>query len=84
MDLVIREDDGWEELEEFQQALADAPPGWGLSPLWRAVGQGQYREAASLLEDLGFEFEGEVAVVKLVAEPDDRLDDHYRVWVRYG
>jgi hypothetical protein len=83
VDLVIREDDGWEELDDFQRALADAPPGWGLSPLWRALGQGQYDAAVVLLEELGFEFSGEVKTVKLIAEPDDMLGDSYRIWVRY-
>lgn len=83
MDLVIREDDGWEELDDFQRALADVPPGWGFSSLWRALGHGQYPAAVELLEELGFEFSGAVKAVKLIAEPDDMLGDSYRIWVRY-
>ncbi len=83
MDLTILESDGWEEIEEFAEAMADAPPGWGLSDLWRALGRGEYAKAQELLEDLGFDFDGELAAVTIIAQPDDILDDHYRVWVRY-
>ena len=84
VDLTIREDDGWVEVEELGDAMADAPPGWGLSDLWRAVGRGDYAKAQLLLEDLGFDFDGDVSAITMIAEPDDILDDHYRVWVRYG
>ena len=83
VDLTILEEDGWVEAEEFSQAMADAPPGWGLSELWRALGRGDYAKAQELLEDLGFEFNGDAVAFTMIAEPDDILGDHYRVWVRY-
>jgi hypothetical protein len=86
VDLLIREDDGWEELEEFQNSLADAQQAGRanlLSDLWRAVGQGQSDAAAELLDDLGFDLGGEVDGVKIVSEPDDMRGDVFQVWVRY-
>lgn len=83
VELLIREENGWEELEDFQSAMADAPPEWGISLLWRAVGRGDVRAAQALLEDLGFDFDDGLLAVRLLAEPDDILSEYYRVWVRY-
>ena len=69
---------GWEELENVESTIADRR--LDLDALWRAVGQGDNKEALLLLDE-GWETDG-LAEVWIVAVPDDFLGDHYRIWVR--
>ena len=69
---------GWEELENVESTIADRR--LDLDALWRAVGQGDNKEALLLLDE-GWETEG-LTEVWIVAVPDDFLGDHYRIWVR--
>lgn len=81
-DLVIREADGWEELEELQAAIRHG--GLDIGELWSAVGNGSTKVAVTLLEDSGYEFDQKVTGVRMLSVPDDMLGERYRVWVKFG
>lgn len=78
-DLIIREVDGWEELEDVSLTFEN-----GIDPLWTAVSRGEIEDAQTLLEDDGFDFDGyEIAAIRMVAVPDDLRGEHIRIWVKY-
>lgn len=83
VDLVIREADGWEELDEFQEALNE-PGGPGIREIWDASAVGDLGAVAEALDDLGFELGGKLAGFRFIIEPDDILYEHYRAWVKYA
>lgn len=78
-DLIIREADGWEELDEIDLTFEG-----GIDPLWTTVSLGDLDEAQSLLEDDGFDFEEEeIAAIRMIAVPDDVRGERIRIWVKY-
>lgn len=78
-DLIIREADGWEELEEVDLTFEG-----GIDPLWVAVSRGEIDEAQTLLEDDGFDFDGEeITAIRVIATPDDLRGERIRIWVKY-
>jgi len=90
-DLVIRERDGWVELDlPAQPSHPYAKPDWDR--LWSSIGQGDFHEARLVLEEAdvyftqpGTEgeetFEGKVDF-RMVAVPDDMLGESMRVWFK--
>jgi hypothetical protein len=70
--------DDWEELDNVWPAARGDR--LNLDTLWGAVGQGNMKEAISLLDE-AWETEG-LTDVMIVAVPDDMLGDAYRIWVR--
>lgn len=78
-DLIIREADGWEELDDVTAALNY----FNFNDLWAAVGQGDYHTAQNLLEEY-YDFEDdEIASLHVISEPDDIKGEHIRIWVKY-
>jgi len=89
-DLVIREKDGWEELENFH----DVVRGGDLHAIWAAAATSGHRprgdldEVANLLDELGYDLtstsrrELELTGFRIIAEPDDIHGDFYRAWVK--
>lgn len=80
-DLVLRKEDGWEELDEIQEAIRHGH--LEVGEFWSAVAQGSTRKAVGLLEDAGFEFNQKVAKVRAIYEPDDIRGEFLRVWVKF-
>jgi hypothetical protein len=81
-DLIIREADGWEELEDVETAIADGS--LEIEDLWKAAGTHDAEECQAILESAGWEWEegDEIDAVKLIEEPDDILGQHTRIWVK--
>jgi hypothetical protein len=81
MDLVLREEDGWEELDEMLDAIRQGH--LEVGEFWAAVGRGATKVAVGLLEDAGFEFDRDVAGIRAYYEPDEVHGDFLRVWVKF-
>jgi len=81
MDLVLREEDGWEELEEMLDAIRIGH--LEVPEFWEAVGRGSTKVAVGLLEEAGFEFDRDIAAVRAYYEPDDVHGELLRVWVKF-
>lgn len=81
-DFVIREADGWEELDEIQEAIRHGALETG--ELWAAVGNGSTKVAVTILENAGFEFDQKVTGVRALYVPDAMLGELLRVWVKFG
>jgi hypothetical protein len=80
-DLVITEDDGWEELEDLMEAIQSG--GVRAGDLEDAIRSGDFDEAMSLLDSAGYEFEKDSTVdFRMFLVPDDIIGYVYRVWVR--
>lgn len=88
-DFVIRESDGWIELDDVESSISRGE--LHAEELWTLVGQGRWEDATELLASSGFENQlfwphwyGELPehVVQVVQMPDDIRGAHTRVWVR--
>lgn len=81
-DLMIREEDGWEELQDVEGAATSGA--LDVDALWAAVGQGNAEEAADMVMDAGWAFDEseKVVGVRMVAVPDDMLGRLRRIWVK--
>lgn len=75
-DLVIRQSEGWEELEDVLVVVGD--------DLWAAAGQQDLQEAEDALDRRGFELAEDetLAGIRVVAVPDDFQGQIVRVWIR--
>jgi hypothetical protein len=81
-DLIIRESDGWDELEDFFDALRSSG---AVKELWDAAASGDMVVVRETLEQMGyFDDEDDLRVVafRIIAEPDDIHGDYYRAWVK--
>jgi hypothetical protein len=80
-DLVLREQDGWEELEHVLDAIR---VGYlEVGEFWSAVARGSTKVAVGLLEDAGYEFDRDIAGIRAYYEPDDIHGELLRVWVKF-
>lgn len=79
-DLVLREEDGWDELEDFHENLAHDSD---ITRLWNAAAVHDVETIGDLLEE-HYEFEDDERIVgfKIIVTPDDIHGDFYRAWVR--
>lgn len=80
MDLEILESEGWEELEDLEDALAQGAR-VDIYDIWDAIGAGNRIEVQKMLEGLGYEFEND-NTFRIVATPDDIRGEVFRVWVK--
>jgi hypothetical protein len=83
-DLKIIEKNGYEELDDAQNAISSKD--LDIKALWKAVADGDTEAAALVLFEAGFGEDGEepadVKDVIVMSTPDSRLGDRYRVWIR--
>lgn len=80
-DLVLREEDGWDELEEILDAIRGGH--LEVGEFWEAVARGATKQAVGFLEDAGFQFDRDIAGVRAYYEPDDIHGELLRVWVKF-
>jgi len=80
-DLVIRKEDGWDELENVLEALRVGHLDVGT--FWSAVARGSTKAALRELEDAGYEFYHPVSAVRAYYEPDEIHGEFLRIWVKY-
>lgn len=79
-DFVIREADGWEELDEFEAVAREHQV---IDELWAAVGSGDRAASGEILRDMGFIEEDEMMIgFKMIAVPDDIHGETLRAWVK--
>lgn len=82
-DFKLLEKDGYVELEDVSGAMGD---GLDILKLWSAVGQGETKQAAEMLLDVGYGEEDEVPEsfqdIVVIAVPDDWHGKFYRIWVK--
>lgn len=82
-DLVIREKDGWDELEDFHSAISKGDrTSSDLREVWNAGASGDMGEVSNILDGLGYDIEDEVVGFRIIAEPDDIQGDYYRAWIK--
>lgn len=74
--------EGWVELPEVNAAVQDRS--LDIKALWRAVAQMDLEHAQIVILEAGYDLLGSIEDVRLVAIPDDRLGEFYRLWVRYS
>jgi len=84
VDLTVLEKDGWDELNNVEDAIKDGA--LDIKRLWTSVGQGDTAQAAIIIFEAGFFLEDaeveDIKDVTVVSVPDDILGDRYRIWVK--
>lgn len=80
-DVHILKKEGWEELDEVVQAIVEGA--LDIDALWRASGQGDVQTAQQALLDAGYDLDGTVKGIRVIAIPDDMRGEIYRIWVKY-
>jgi hypothetical protein len=80
-DVKILKKEGWEELNGVVEAIVEGS--LDIDALWRAAGHGDVPTAQQALLDAGYDLEGTVKGVRVIALPDDIRGEIYRVWVKY-
>jgi hypothetical protein len=80
-DVKILKKEGWEELDEVVEAITEGS--LQIDALWSASGQGDVPTAQQVLLDAGYDLEGTVKGIRVIALPDDIRGEIYRVWVKY-
>ena len=80
MDLAYRGEDGWQELDEVDEADADGD--LDLEVLWDLVAAADFDQAADLLEAAGYDAIARPCQVAMVRVPDAERVERERVFVR--
>jgi hypothetical protein len=72
---------GYKELPEVNEAIQDGD--LGIDALWKAAGAADFERVTQVLLDAGYDLEGAVRDIRLIATPDDLLGERYRVWLKF-
>lgn len=55
-----------------------------MDALWKAAGGADFGRVTQELLDAGYDLDGEVKDIRLIAVPDDLLGERYRCWVKFA
>lgn len=74
--------EGWVELPEVNAAVQDRS--LDIKALWRAVAQMDLEHAQIVILEAGYDLEGSIKDIRLVATPDDVRGESYRLWCKFA